>query len=302
MKHLYAALVRKSQMRRSHRIFLVSFFTLLVLCFILASSPQSTGDPGASAEDKASEDLARVVYPSLEKIAWKPLFIRPQDTLESLFGADWVWVARMNRVDRRHVYPGMTIKAPVSMSDIRNYCPLPQLYEPAKRTPKYILLDITEQWIGAYEYGRLKFSMPAATGKSGTETPTGIFRIDARHRNHTSSLYKIAGEEGEQYPMDNALRFFIDGNNVSYWIHARDLPGRPASHGCIGLFDEDMQKRTFDYPKKPFLKDSAKLYAWAVPDAEHDEDDGSLQELDYGPVLEVRGNLPKMLPPKGLLN
>ena len=153
------------------------------------------------------------------------------------------------------------------MEDIRGYTPLPLEYPAARPHRKYILLDVTEQWIGAYERGRLKFSMPATTGKAGAETPLGIFRIDARHRTHTSSLYKTAGDE-EQYPMDNALRFHIDKQNVGYWIHARDLPGRPASHGCVGLFDEKMQLRTFGTPKNPVLLDSQKLYAWAAPDDE----------------------------------
>ena len=36
---------------------------------------------------------------------------------------------------------------------------------------------------------------PAATGKAGTETPVGMFRVDARHLTHTSSLYKTANDE-----------------------------------------------------------------------------------------------------------
>ena len=83
---------------------------------------------------------------------------------------------------------------------------------------------------------------------AGKETPIGMFHIDARHMDHTSSLYKTQGDE-EQYPMDNAMRFHIE-DNVSYWIHARDLPGKPASHGCIGLYDEEMQNRVFGYPAK----------------------------------------------------
>jgi len=180
------------------------------------------------------------------------------------------------------------------LEDIRGYTPLPEEYEPARRHGKYILVDITEQWLGAYESGRLAFSVPAATGKAGTETPTGLFRIDARHLTHTSSLYKTANDE-EQYPMDNALRFHIDADNVSYWLHARDLPGRPASHGCIGLFDEEMQNRVFGTPEKPVLLDSQRLYAWAAGETEYDDDDGSLDELEDGPVVEVRGVLPRYL-------
>ena len=155
-------------------------------------------------------------------------------------------------------------------------------------------MDITEQWLGAYERGVLVFSAPAATGKAGTETPTGLFRIDARHLTHTSSLYKTTNDE-EQYPMDNALRFYIGTDNVSYWIHARDLPGRPASHGCIGLFDEEMQKRVFATPEKPVLLDSQKLYEWAAGEMEYDDDFGELDELEDGPAVEVRGGLPRYL-------
>lgn len=293
--------MRSSRMRLSHKIVLIFIFTSLIVGFTVLRTPSLTDDPAASPEDKAKEDLSRVEYPSLKNIKWHPHFVLPNQSLESLFGADWVLVARFNRIDRRHVYPGMTIKVPDNIADIRSYTPLPQFYQPAVRQEKYILVDVTEQWLGAYQYGKLVFSVPAATGKATTETPTGIFRISTRHLNHTSSLYKTANDE-EQYPMDNALRFHVGSDNVSYWLHARDLPGRPASHGCIGLYDEEMQKRVFDTPQNPVLKDSQKLYAWAAGEDEYGEDSGESEELEDGPVVEVRGSLPRYLdrPPKTL--
>jgi hypothetical protein len=234
------------------------------------------------------------VYPSLEKITWRPHFIRPHETIETLFGKDWPVVARFNRIDRRHIYPGMTIKVPENIEEAKTYSALPAFYEPAKRHEKYILISITEQWIGAYSYGKLQFSMPAATGKKGTETPTGIFRIDARHQTHTSSLYQT-DDKSAQYPMDNAMRFHIGKDNVSYWIHARDLPGRPASHGCVGLFDEEMQNRMYGIPEEPVLLDSEKMYEWAVGENVYDEDYGDLEELEDGPVVEIIGELPEVL-------
>jgi hypothetical protein len=292
--------MRYSRMRLSHKLVLITLFTALLVAFTVLRAPTMTAVPAASPADKALEDLSRVEYPSLKSIRWHDHFINPGESLESLFGADWVWVARFNRLDRRHVYPGMTIKVPDRIADIRGYTPLPQRYEPAARHEKYILVDITEQWLGAYAHGRLVFSVPAATGKAGTETPIGLFHIDARHLTHTSSLYKTANDE-EQYPMDNALRFYIDENNVSYWLHARDLPGRPASHGCIGLFDEEMQKRVFETPRDPVLLDSQKLYEWAASDEDYGDDYGDLDELEDGPVVEVRGTLPRYLDqsPKG---
>lgn len=269
-------------------------FVLTAISFavIVLYRPYATSEPGANPADPAREDLSRIEYPSLSAIPWEPRFIRPQDSLEKLFGKDWVYVARFNRIDRRHVYPGMTIKAPKDIAQIRGYTPLPAFHEPAKHHAKYILVNITEQWLGAYEYGRLKFSMPAATGMEGHNTPTGLFRVDARDRSHTSSLYKTEDEK-EQYPMDNAFRFHVGMDNVSYWIHARDLPGRPASHGCIGVYDEAMQKRQYDVPAEPILRDSDKLYAWAVGEDDYEDDPGELELLEDGPVVEVTGEIPR---------
>jgi hypothetical protein len=268
------------------------FVVLIILSSIVVYNPLATSEPGANPKDPAREDLTRVEYPSLATVPWHGHFIRPHDSLESLFGKDWPVVARFNRIDRRHVYPGMTIKVPDDIASCRNYTPLPAEYEPARRHERYILLDITEQWIGGYEYGKLKFSAPAATGSKGHETPVGIYRIDARHRTHTSSLYKTEDESG-QYPMDNAMRFHIGSDNVSYWIHARDLPGKPASHGCVGLYDEGMQNRVYGIPADPVLIDSQKLYAWAVGDAMYEGgDSGELELLEDGPVVEVRGANP----------
>ncbi len=267
------------------------FIALSIISTAILYSPSKTAEPGANPLDPAKEDLSRVEYPSQKNMKWHGRFIRPNETLESMFGRDWQLVARFNRVDRRHVYPGMTIKVPDNMDEIRNYSPLPLFYEPAKRHEKYILISMNEQWLGAYEFGKLKFSNPAATGRPGFETPTGLFRITARDRHHTSSLYKTDDDE-EQYPMDNAMQFYIAPDNVAYWLHARDLPGRPASHGCIGLFDEVMQNRMFDTPEEPVLKDSQRLYAWAVGEDEYEDDPGNLEELEDGPVVEVIGQNP----------
>lgn len=286
--------MRYSNMRLSHKIVLVSLFTVILVGFTVLRNPTITDVPAASPEDSAKEDLSRVEYPSLKTIKWHGQFIEPNQTLESLFGDDWIAVARFNRIDRRHVYPGMTIKVPDSIADSRSYTPLPSRYQPAARHEKYILVDITEQWLGAYQYGKLLFSAPAATGKATTETPVGMFSVSTRDRNHTSSLYKTANEE-EQYPMDNALRFHVGEDNVSYWIHARDLPGKPASHGCIGLYDEVMQKRVFNSPENPVLKDSQKLYAWAAGEEDYGEDSGESEELEDGATVEVRGSLPRYL-------
>jgi len=290
---MHCKFILRSVMTQNQKMYRFgSILVGLVISFaIVIYQPAGTSEPGANPLDPAKEDLTRVEYPSQKSMKWHGRFIKPHDTLESMFGDDWPLVARFNRIDRRHVYPGMTIKVPDSMDAIREYSPVPQFYEPAKRYEKYIVISLTEQWLGAYEYGKLKFSNPAATGRTGFETPTGVFRITARHKNHTSSLYRTDNDEA-QYPMDNAMRFYVAADGVGYWIHARDIPGRPASHGCIGLFDEAMQKRMFATPEKPVLLDSQKVYAWAVGEEEYEGDSGNQEELADGPIVEVIGQNP----------
>jgi hypothetical protein len=294
IRDISKALGRLSSGLLLHRV----FYLILGFAIIFAAAvfdPKSTSDPAASPEDRAKEDLSRYEYPSQKTIRWKAHFVRPQDSLERLFGKDWVLVARFNRIDRRHVYPGMTIKVPENMEETRTYNPLPEIYEPARSHAKYIYLNVTEQWLGAYEYGTLAFSMPAATGIEGHLAPTGLFKAEAYHRKHASSLYKTAKGDA-QYPMDYAIRFLIDKDQFSYWIHARDLPGRPASHGCIGVFDEAMQKRVYGVPDKPVLEDANKLYIWTIGEALYAEDDGTQKLLPDGPPIEIVGDLPKRLP------
>jgi hypothetical protein len=277
-----------------HRIICLTLGVAIIIAAAVFD-PKSTSDPAASPQDRAREDLSRYEYPSMAGIKWKAYFVRPQDSMERLFGDDWIYVARFNRVDRRHTYPGMTLKVPENMADIRSYTPVPVIYEKARNHEKYILLSVTEQWIGAYEYGRLVFSMPAATGTEGHLTPTGLFRAEAYHRRHISSLYRTA-RGNIPYPMDYAILFHIDKERASYWIHARDLPGRPVSHGCVGIFDEEMQHRVYGVPAKAVLQDTKTLYAWTIGETAYREDDGTQKPLVDGPIIEIVGDLPKYLP------
>ena len=109
-----------------------------LLSIIVLYKPQSTSLPGTLPDDPSMEDLGRVIYPSVKNIAWRPHFILPDENLERLFGERWIWVARFNRIDRRHAYPGMTIKVPLNLADIKDYTPLAVVYEKAKPFRKYI--------------------------------------------------------------------------------------------------------------------------------------------------------------------
>jgi L,D-transpeptidase-like protein len=211
----------------------------------------------------ARRSLCDLAYPSDARIDWTCRTIGKEETLEGLFGDRWIDVARFNRIDRRHVVRGLRIKVPGRLEAIERFTPMPMQYAPADTDSQFVLVDLSEQFLGAYEKGRLVFSAPIAAGTPRHRTPPGMFRITAYDRDHVSSIYDI-GDTGRPYPMHYGLRFHITASGMSYWIHGRDMPGVPVSHGCIGLYDEAMQRRHYGRPDVPVLVDARRLFEWVV--------------------------------------
>ena len=98
--------------------------------------------------------------------------------------------------------------------------------------------------------------------------------------------------------MHYGLRFLVDENEISYWIHGRDMAGYPASHGCVGLYDEDMQKEFYGFPEYPLMDTARKLYQWAIAP---NHDDGEFHHFQNGPRVLVTGEPPgEMNPPPNI--
>jgi hypothetical protein len=90
--------------------------------------------------------------------------------------------------------------------------------------PVTIIVSLKAQRAYAYRNGVPIGVSSVSTGKAGHETPTGIFVILQKEIDHKSSLYDDA-------PMPYMQRLTWDG----IALHAGNLPGYPASHGCIRL-------------------------------------------------------------------
>ena len=78
-----------------------------------------------------------------------------------------------------------------------------------------------------YRDGALVAASAISTGSLGRETPTGVFSILEKKVMHRSTTYDDA-------PMPYMQRLTSKG----IAMHAGDLPGYPASHGCIRLPNE----------------------------------------------------------------
>ncbi|MBB5709568.1 lipoprotein-anchoring transpeptidase ErfK/SrfK [Sphingomonas xinjiangensis] len=87
-----------------------------------------------------------------------------------------------------------------------------------------IVVSLAEQRAYIFRSGKMVGVSSVSTGKPGYDTPSGEFTILEKKPFHRSNLYSDA-------PMPFMQRLTWDG----IALHAGDLPGRPASHGCIRL-------------------------------------------------------------------
>ena len=98
---------------------------------------------------------------------------------------------------------------------------LPQL---APEGPTTIVVSLPLQRAYVFRNGVRIGMSRVSTGKTGYETPTGMFSILQKRREHYSNLYDDA-------PMPWMQRLTWDG----VALHAGQVPDYPASHGCIRL-------------------------------------------------------------------
>jgi hypothetical protein len=87
-----------------------------------------------------------------------------------------------------------------------------------------MVIDLTKQRALLYRDGVLIAASTISTGNKGRETPTGVFTILQKEVFHRSGTYDDA-------PMPYMQRLTSKG----VAMHAGNLPGYPASHGCIRL-------------------------------------------------------------------
>jgi hypothetical protein len=90
--------------------------------------------------------------------------------------------------------------------------------------PVLVIVSLPRQLAFVYRNGVLIGVSTVSTGTKGHETPTGVFTVLQKKVEHYSNLYDSA-------PMPYMQRLTWDG----IAMHAGNLPGYPASHGCVRL-------------------------------------------------------------------
>ncbi len=100
--------------------------------------------------------------------------------------------------------------------------------------PVLVYVDLTRQRATVYRNGVRIGVSTISSGKEGHETPTGVFTILEKNVVHHSKTYDDAS-----MPFQQRLTW------MGVAMHAGNLPGYPASHGCVRL-PMEFAKRLFE--------------------------------------------------------
>ncbi|GAA3893846.1 L,D-transpeptidase [Sphingomonas limnosediminicola] len=104
----------------------------------------------------------------------------------------------------------------------------------ARDGPVLVYVDLTRQRATVYRNGVRIGVSTISSGKDGHETPTGVFTILEKDKDHRSRTYDDA-----PMPFQQRLTW------MGVAMHAGNLPGYPASHGCVRL-PMEFAKKLFD--------------------------------------------------------
>ncbi len=164
-------------------------------------------------------------------------------------------ILALNRVDFEHVWKVDTLVVPDTfIEDLKRYSPFPDSLILIKDIPKLIFFSYYSQMFAAYEYGNLVRWGSTSMGKRSTPTPTGLYFTNWKAK-QTISTENPDWKLNWYFNLDNA-------RGVS--LHQYDLPGFPASHACMRLYEEDAHW-FYDWAEQWILIDDHNIAAYGTP-------------------------------------
>ncbi|MBN8229077.1 L,D-transpeptidase family protein [Corallococcus macrosporus] len=157
----------------------------------------------------------------------------------------------------------------VARDDLHVAWPLasPSIVEPGAR---WLDVDLEAQTLIAYEGDRPVYATLISSGKPGTDTPEGLFRIWVKFAEADmtgtmgSASYRVATVP---------WTMFFEGDFALHTAYWHDRFGEPVSHGCINLAPRDARA----------------LYGWTTPEVPTGWSMAHATPADPGTWVRIRG-------------
>jgi lipoprotein-anchoring transpeptidase ErfK/SrfK len=87
----------------------------------------------------------------------------------------------------------------------------------------HVVVSISKQRVYLMVGDDVAVDSPISSGRPGRSTPTGNFTVSEKDKDHVSSIYHCP------------MKYFLRLSGMSFGLHVGQLPGYPASHGCVRL-------------------------------------------------------------------
>jgi uncharacterized protein YraI len=123
----------------------------------------------------------------------------------------------------------------VNIDGVRGYLHRGYLASDSESDTKRILVDLSEQWLYAYDDEDLVFDAPVSTGKDGFNTPVGTFTTFLKYPLQT--MTGMLGGESWLVPDVPYVQYITESGVALHGAYWHDLfgTGERLSHGCINL-------------------------------------------------------------------
>jgi lipoprotein-anchoring transpeptidase ErfK/SrfK len=214
---------------------------ILLNCLFIYSGCKEEEKYVMTGEDSLRIKLT-VISDSLEKVysvrppLYKILYPKRGNSYSKLIrkygynGADIILA--LNRVDRKNLKRKDSLVVPDTIvTNWKYYSPLPLKVEEAFQIPKLIVVSQKVQAFAAYQLGNLILWGPTSTGKEETPTPNGLFHTNWKAEETTSTF-------DDEWTLK--WNFNLD-NFEGVALHQYEMPGYPASHSCVRLYEKDAE-------------------------------------------------------------
>ncbi|WP_375756662.1 L,D-transpeptidase family protein [Corallococcus exercitus] len=157
----------------------------------------------------------------------------------------------------------------VARGDLHVAWPLasPSIVEPGAR---WLDVDLEAQTLIAYEGDRPVYATLISSGKPGTDTPEGLFRIWVKFAE--ADMTGTMGNASYRVATVPWTMFF-EGDFALHTAYWHDRFGEPVSHGCINLAP----------------KDARALYGWTTPEVPTGWSMAHARPEDPGTWVRIRG-------------